>query len=175
MNDYLPEPDRDAITPPLRRLGDRLAWQGVVADVYVVPGGGTMVLAYDVRRSSRHIDSLFKPHSVFTAEVGAVAVEHGLPPRWLDRHANAYVSDDTDPLHPLIFDHPGLRIQSGCPWHLLTMKVLASRHRDTDDIRALVSRLSLSTVDDVLAACRGVYPEEAVPERAILLIEDALN
>jgi hypothetical protein len=38
--------DRQAIEDAFRRLGDRLARRGVVADIYVF-GGAAMALAYD--------------------------------------------------------------------------------------------------------------------------------
>jgi hypothetical protein len=55
------------------------------------------------------------------------------------------------------------------------LKVLAARRRDSDDIRFLVRHLSLGSVDEVLAVCAEVFPEEPVPERAQLILEDALE
>jgi hypothetical protein len=43
--------DRAAIEDAFRRLGDRLARRGVVADVYIV-GGAALALAYEARRST---------------------------------------------------------------------------------------------------------------------------
>jgi hypothetical protein len=54
------------------------------------------------------------------------------------------------------------------------MKVLAARRRDSDDIRFLVRRLGLASVDEVLAVCADVFPDEPVPDRARLILEDAL-
>lgn len=173
MNNLSRTLDRHAVTPALRRLGDRLAWRGIVADLYVFEGTA-MAIAYDIRRSTRRLDNLLKPQSVVTTEAGAVAVELGLPAWWLDQHANVYVSTDTDPRAPVIFDHPGLRVHSGCPVHLLAMKVMASSRRDAEDIRQLIAHLALSSVDDVLAKLRLVFPDEAIPERAIMMIEEAL-
>jgi hypothetical protein len=59
--------------------------------------------------------------------------------------------------------------------HLLAMKVLAARRRDVEDIRFLVDRLGLSTVDEVLALSAEVFPDEPVPDRARLVLEDALG
>jgi hypothetical protein len=42
--------DREGIEEAFRRLGDRLAKRGVVADIYVF-GGAAMALAYDSRRA----------------------------------------------------------------------------------------------------------------------------
>ncbi len=52
--------DRSAIEDAFRRLGDRLARRGVVADLYVF-GGAAMALAYDARRTTRDIDAIFQP------------------------------------------------------------------------------------------------------------------
>jgi hypothetical protein len=61
------------------------------------------------------------------------------------------------------------------PEHLLAMKVLAARRRDADDIRFLVKHLSLTTVDEVLALCAEIFPDEEVPARARLVLEDAFG
>jgi hypothetical protein len=50
--------DRATIEDAFRRLGDRLARLGVVADLYVF-GGAAMALAYDSRRATRDIDAVF--------------------------------------------------------------------------------------------------------------------
>jgi hypothetical protein len=55
------------------------------------------------------------------------------------------------------------------------MKVLAARRRDGDDIHFLIRRLGLASVDQVLAVCAEVFPEEPIPERARLVLEDALG
>src|SRR5690348_1115528 len=44
--------DREAIAEAFRRLGNRLARRGLVADVYVF-GGAAMAMAYDARRATR--------------------------------------------------------------------------------------------------------------------------
>jgi hypothetical protein len=58
---------------------------------------------------------------------------------------------------------------------MLAMKVLAARRRDGDDIRFLIRRLGLASVDQVLAVCAEVLPDEPVPDRARLILEDALE
>jgi hypothetical protein len=89
--------DRGAIQDAFRRLGDRLAARGVVADVYVFVGAA-MALAYDARRATRDIDAVFKPHGVVLEEARTVAAELGLPNWWLNEQASAYVarSEDTN-------------------------------------------------------------------------------
>jgi hypothetical protein len=54
------------------------------------------------------------------------------------------------------------------------MKVLAARRRDADDIRTLVKHLGISSAADVMALCREVFPDEEIPERARLVLDDTL-
>jgi hypothetical protein len=166
--------DRAAIEDAFRRLGDRLARRGVVADLYIF-GGAAMALAYDSRRSTRDIDAVFKPHGMVLDEARAVAEELGLPQWWLNEQASAYVAPGGDSNAPRVFDHPGLRVSAASPEHLLAMKVLAARRRDADDIRFLIKHLSLTTVDEVLALCAEVFPDEEVPARARMVLEDAFG
>jgi len=81
--------DREGIEEAFRRLGDRLAKRGVVADIYVF-GGAAMALAYDSRRATRDVDALFKPHGIVLEEAQAVAAELGLPHWWLNEQASSY-------------------------------------------------------------------------------------
>ena len=78
MSDPSPLLDRAGIEGAFRRLGDRLAGRGVVADLYVF-GGAAMALAYDSRRATRDVDALFKPHGIVVEEALAVAAELDLP------------------------------------------------------------------------------------------------
>jgi hypothetical protein len=108
-------------------------------------------------------------------EARAVAGELGLPSWWLSEQASAYVAPGGDPAAPRVFDHPGLRVAAASPEHLLAMKVLAARRRDADDIRFLIQRLGLTSVDQVLAVCAEVFPDEPLQDRARLVLEDAFE
>jgi hypothetical protein len=122
-----PEPllGREGIEEAFRRLGDRLAKRGVVADIYVF-GGAAMALAYDSRRATRDVDALFKPHGIVLEEARAVGAELGLPSWWLNEQASSYVAPGGDPSASRVFDHPGLRVFAASPEHLLAMKALAT-------------------------------------------------
>ncbi|KWV34569.1 DUF6036 family nucleotidyltransferase [Micromonospora rifamycinica] len=166
--------DRPAIEDAFRRLGDRLARRGVVADLYIF-GGAAMALAYDARRATRDIDAVFQPHGIVLDEARAVADELGLPHWWLNEQASAYVAPGGDATAPRVFDHPGLRVAAASPEHLLAMKVLAARRRDAEDIRFLVDHLGLTSAEQVLALCAEIFPEEEVPGRARLVLEDVFG
>ena len=174
MSDDSPLLDRAGIEAAFRRLGERLARRGVVADIYII-GGAAMALAYDARRATRDIDAVFRPHGVVLEEARAVGEELGLPQWWLNEQASVYVAPGGDDRAARVFDHPGLRVSAASPRHLLAMKVLAARRRDVDDIRVLVDHLGLTTADDVFAICAEVFPAEEVPPRARLVIEDVFT
>ncbi len=159
MSEADPLLDREAIEDAFRRLGGRLARRGVIGDVYVF-GGAAMALAYDARRATRDIDAVFEPHGIVLEEAQGVAEELGLPRWWLNEQASAYVAPGGDPSAPRVFDHPGLRVAAASPEHLLAMKVLAARRRDGEDLRFLISRLGLTSVDEILALCAEVFPDE---------------
>jgi predicted nucleotidyltransferase len=163
--------DRARIRELFTRLGERLQRRGVVGDVYVI-GGAAMALAYDARRATRDIDAVIRSHGIVLDEAHALAAELGLPQWWLNEQASAYVAPGGDPQAPLSFDHPGLRVSTASPEHLLAMKTLAARRRDIDDLRLLVGRLGLTTPEEVIAVCTRVFPDETLPDRARLLLED---
>jgi predicted nucleotidyltransferase len=166
--------DRAAIEDAFRRLGERLADRGVVADVYVF-GGAAMALEYDSRRATRDIDAIFEPHGVVLEEARRVARTLGLPDWWLNEQASAYVAPGGDPSARRVFDHPGLRVSAASPEHLLAMKVVAARRRDAEDILVLVRHLGIGSAGDVLAVCERVLPGEPVPDRARLILEDLFS
>lgn len=165
--------NRSAIERVLDRLAERLAARGVTADLYVF-GGAAMAMAYDARRATRDIDAVFVPHGIVVEEARAVAREFGLPDWWLNEQASAYVAPGGDPDAPRIIDRPGLRVTTASPEHLLAMKAFAARKQDLEDIRLLVDHLALTTADQVVALCARIFPDEPLPDRARLRIEDLL-
>jgi len=171
VSDPSPLLDRAGIEDAFRRLGERLATRGVIADLYVF-GGAAMALAYDSRRATRDVDALFKPHGIVHDEALAVAAELGLPRWWLNEQASSYVAPGGDPSASRVFDHPGLRVFAASPEHLLAMKALAARPRDAEDIRQLAKILGLRSADEILSSVREVFPEQDPPERLRLLLDD---
>lgn len=171
MSDTGPVLDRAGIEEVFRRLGDRLAKRGVVADIYVFDGAA-MALAYDSRRATRDVDALFQPHGIVLEEARVVGDQLGLPRWWLNEQASSYVAPGGDPSASRVFDHPGLRVFAASPEHLLAMKALAARPRDADDIRQLAAVLDLHATTEVLDLVREIFPQEEPPPRLRLLLED---
>ncbi|MHB8451883.1 MAG: DUF6036 family nucleotidyltransferase [Mycobacteriales bacterium] len=166
--------DREAIRAAFTRLGERLAGRGIKGDIYVF-GGAAMALAYDARRTTRDIDALFEPHGAVIDEARAVAADLGLPDWWLNEQASSYVAVGGDERAAKIFEHPGLRVSAASAEHLLAMKVLAARRRDADDIRILIDELGITDLASVLALCAEIFPDEPLPARARLVLEDVFD
>ena len=134
-----------------------------------------MALAYDARRATRDIDAVLVPHGVVLEEAHALAAELGLPQWWLNEQASVYIAPGGDAEAPLTFDHPGLRVSTASPEHLLAMKAIAARRRDIDDLRTLIGVLGLTTVDQVVAICSRIFPDEPLPDRALLALADLFD
>ena len=63
-------------------------------------------------------------------------------------------------------------MSTASPEHLLAMKAMAARRRDVEDLRLLVGVLCLKASKEVVALCARVFPDEALPDRARLVLED---
>jgi hypothetical protein len=66
-------------------------------------------------------------------------------------------------------------VSTASPKHLLAMKVMAARRRDGEDISYLIKHLALPSVAAVLDVCALVFPDQPVPDRARLILEDLLG
>ncbi len=131
-----------------------------------------MALAYDSRRVTRDVDGLVVPQGIVTEQAQRVGQEFGLPRWWLHEQASVYVAAGADQEGARVFDHPGLRVTAASPRHLLAMKVLAGRRRDVEDLITLIKVLGLQNSQQVFEICADVLPQEALPDRSRLIIED---
>ncbi len=139
--------DRTAIEDAFRRLGDRLAKRGVVADLYTF-GGTAMALAYDARRATRDIDAVFQPHGIVLDEARAVADELGLPQWWLNEQASVYVAAGGD---SELADDREWSEERSLDWHLLH-----------DPARARVQRL-VGDLNRVYRATPALWAQDTEP------------
>jgi predicted nucleotidyltransferase len=163
--------DRAELERAFTALGERLARRGVVADVFVV-GGAAMALAYDAKRVTRDVDSLFVPHGIVLEEARNVAEDLGLPPWWLNEQASVYISGKDDPGKRRVFDHPGLRVTAASPSHIFAMKALAARTRDVDDLRLLAAMVGIDSAEAAVQVCRDFFPDEDIPARTVAVLEE---
>lgn len=164
---------RDAIIQALTRLAAILEARGVQGEMYLV-GGAAMAIAYDARRATRDIDAVFAPKQAIYEAAQTVAEELGLPENWLNDAVKLYLRGE-DPEPQPVLDLPGLRVQVASPRYLLALKLLASRREDEADIRLLLNRLQIESVEDALAVLLSIYPETQVLPKTRFMLEEIFS
>jgi hypothetical protein len=118
------------------------------------------------------VDAVFLPHGPVLEEAKSVAAELDLPAWWLNEQATVYLSRQQDEHAAVVFDHPYLRVQASSAEHLVAMKSLAGRQHDLEDLRLLIDWLELRSPDEVLRIFTEVFPDQVLPDRKRMLIED---
>jgi len=156
------------ITELLTELGGRLQAKGVSASVYIV-GGAAIAIEFDTRRVTADVDAIFQPETSVAAEAAAMAEERGLPARWLNNSAAAWVPGPSRDTEAVVFEVPGLAVAVASPRHLLAMKMAAFRPSDRRDLEILFHVLDVTTAARAADIVEGVYGDHhALPVRAEL-------
>ena len=156
------------------RLSEILEQQHIVGEVFMV-GGGAMILAYDARVSTQDIDAVFHPTGPVRRAALQVALEQGLPDDWLNDGAKGFMpGPDRQPVPT--YEGPGLRVASGSPPYILAMKLMAFRdEKDVDDIRFLMHKCALESVEEALDLMQEYYPHQQLSIRSQLKLEEMLG
>lgn len=166
--------NRQMLNDLLAEVAEDLKEQKVVAHVYVV-GGAAMALGYDSDRYTVDVDAIvLDGHTALTKAVHKVARRRGLLTSWFNENAAPFVSKtrDTEPL--VVFDNPSLRVFAASPEHLLAMKIVASRGRDTGDIRTLCDLLNITTIPEAVDIVGRYFPGDVLSRRARMILSDLL-
>lgn len=161
---------RAQIIEALEALDARLAVSGTRAELYIV-GGAVMCLALEARPSTKDVDGWFTEPDAVRAAAHAVAEELSLPSDWLNDAAKAFIPYGATFERWRSFGH--LDVSVADEPTLLAMKCAASRSaEDARDIRTLCARLGLRTSAEVLGVVARFYPEDRLPVRTRLLLEE---
>jgi hypothetical protein len=93
---------------------------------------------YELRESTRGVDSATRIDDELKLAVARVAAEHGLAPKWLNDSAAGYAPStlrESDCALPL--ETPQLSVLGAPPNVVFVMKLFANRVVDTPDLRRL--------------------------------------
>jgi hypothetical protein len=171
---------RDQIVAALARVAALLRERQTQGEICLL-GGTVMVLAFKARPATKDVDAIFEPAAKLREVAALVQEELGLPEDWLNDGAKGFVSAQHQVTEGDLPQFDGLRVTAPTAEYMLAMKCMASRiaHADTDpsdaaDIRFLLDRLGIKTVDKALAIVGSFYPPDRVPPRAAYLLEDIL-
>lgn len=172
--------ERDQIVRALARLAELLRDRGTQGEICLL-GGTVMVLAFSARPATKDVDAIFEPADAVRQAAAVVQAEQGLPDAWLNDGAKGFLSAHHEVSEGDLPQFDGLRIVAPTAEYLLAMKCMASRiaHAETGpgdvaDIRFLLSRLGIHTLEEALATVERFYPAGRIPPRATYLLESIL-
>ena len=156
-------------------LDAELAGEGAEGEIYLV-GGAVMCLAFDARAATRDVDAFFRPTALIRKAAARVAARAGVPDDWLNDAVKGFLSPHGD--FDSYLELPHLRVFVARPKYLLAMKCasmrLGAEFHDLDDVRYLLRYLNLSTVEQALAVVTRYFPEEQLPPKSRLVLEELL-
>jgi hypothetical protein len=171
---------RDQILEALARLAELLRERQAQGEICLL-GGTVMVLAFKSRPATKDVDAIFHPATLIREVAAVVQEELGLPEAWLNDGAKGFVSANHQVEQGDLPQFEGLRLTAPTAEYMLAMKCMASRiaYADADpsdaaDIRFLLDRLGIKTVDEALSIVGSFYSPHDVPARARYLLEDIL-
>jgi hypothetical protein len=125
----------------------------------------------NARASTKDVDGWFTQPEAVRAAARDVATDMNLPADWLNDAAKAFVPAGATFERWRSLSH--LDISMADERTLLAMKCAASRtDEDARDIRTLADRLQLRTSEAVLSVVTQFYPEDRLPVRTRLLLEE---
>lgn len=159
----------EEIVAMLTELGKRLARRGIQGEIYLV-GGAAMALAYDAKHITKDIDAIFLPKDEIYREAREMADEFGLSKSWLNNSVKEFFAEG-DKKKVSVLEVPGLRVAVASPEYMLTVKCLAARLEDEEDIKSLLELLGVRTVNEALEIVKAVYPEWVITPRTRFLLE----
>lgn len=139
-------------------------------------GGALMMLAYDARTMTKDVDAIVRPSREAMAIAKLVGVELGLPENWLNDDVKVFLAPEGQ-TRRLPIDVPGLMLTAPTANYLLAMKALACRaplpgyQGDLDDLRFLIRKLGVRSVDDIQRAVDSYYPDDTIAPAHVLLLQ----
>lgn len=146
----------------LEELAQRLDEAGVTAGIRVV-GGAALAILDEGRHATSDINAVIVPAGVADSIIAYMAEEHGLPERWLNDAALAYippvgVEDWTE-----VIRHGRVAVSIGSLQMLLAMKLRANRGiRDSDDIYFLLEQCKVSSLEDAQAIYETYHAQDVL-------------
>lgn len=163
----------------LKRLGELAVASGLELEICIY-GGALMMLAYDTRAMTKDIDAIVHPAREGLALAAQVGKELGLPENWLNDDVKIFTASN-EQTRALPLEFPGIQITAPTANYLLAMKALACRsplpgyQGDLDDLRFLIKKLQIYSIDGIQTIIDQYYPDDVIPAEHALLIETIIK
>ena len=135
-----------------------------------------MVLAYESRFTTDHVDGSGYPTDAVVAAAGDIAERRGLHPDWLHDSVEVYLPTFKEPDWRPVFKVGTVEVVVADERTLLAMKMRTSRgRRDEVDIKFLLDKCGISSVDEALTLYEEYFAEDELPDRAVPMLRYALG
>jgi len=158
----------------LTRMGELAQLEGTKLELCIYRGAA-MMLAYNAREITKDVDAVVQPSEIGSRLARRVAEEMGLPEDWLNNDVKQFTAP-TERTRTLPWEAPGIVLTVPTASYLLAMKALACRRPlpgyegDVADLRFLIHKLGIATVDAIQQHIDGYYPDDVItPDDAALL------
>ena len=173
--------DRSRITRALRRLGELAQVQQVTLELSLY-GGAVFTLVYGSRDATKDVDAVVRPGEVGQALARKVAAEQDLPEDWLNDDVRLFLSErEAKRSLPADDFGAGLRIVIPTAAYLLAMKLRSCRPPlpgyagDYGDIRFLVQKMGLASVEEAEAIHGKFFPRDTLSAEAREVVRTAIK
>ncbi len=143
-------------------------------------GGALMMLAYDARVITKDVDAIVRPTQEAMEIARRVGNELGLPDNWLNDDVKVFLAPSGQ-TRRLPMDFPGLMLTAPTANYLLAMKALACRSAlpgyqgDLDDLRFLIRKLAVRSVDDIQRIIDSYYPDDTISPAHVVLLQALID
>jgi hypothetical protein len=165
--------DHETIERAFELLNDDLARQGERAEIYIV-GGAAMCLVHRARLATKDVDGWFSNPTSVRRAAGRVAEELQLPADWLNDAAKAFIPPGAG--KDAYRAYSNLSVSTADAKTLFAMKCAAARtEEDSNDIQFLAKVLGVTSAAQALLLVTEFFPEEQLPVRSRLLLEELFS
>lgn len=160
--------NKEVILAALSRLGELADAEGIQLECCIY-GGALMMLAYDARISTKDVDAVIRPGETGLKLAERVGREMGLPENWLNDQVKLFLAPREE-LRELPLDMKGVHVTSPTAGYLLSMKALACRSAlpgyegDIEDLRFLIRKMEITSVEEIQEWIDRYYPDDVIPE-----------
>jgi hypothetical protein len=168
---------REEVIRLLAELEDRLQGRGVALDIQIV-GGAALLLHGLIDRATADIDARYGSTLVVDEIVAQMAEEYGLPGRWLNSNAAAFLPENVSWMAGPPESSSAVRL-ADLP-SLAAMKLAAERTKDIEDLGHIARALGIRDPQQLVANAYAKYGEESIPlaasrENYLIVAEEALQ
>jgi hypothetical protein len=177
--------DRETIERAFRLMGEYLLDRKALGEIAIY-GGSAILLQFDWRKASRDVDARVtseRSHGLVIDAAANAATQLGLPRSWLSENVTMYTrrgEGEADRVSLGLYPSPerfGLRVTAAKPSYILAMKLKALQRatiddRDYEDAVNLSVECGVSSVDELRDVFRQFFPDEDLPPRAGLRLDE---